>query len=228
MRGLISLSRTCRSASFQSRGEDGARLGVAIGDFILDLCEWLSADSLNNNYMALPASQRRDLRREWSRVLAAGSPERHLFAQKDVEMLLPAVMAAYTDFYASIHHATNVGRMFRPDSPLLPNYKHLPVAYHGRSSSIFVSGTPVRRPCGQRGANDFAPTRELDYELELGAFIAAGNAPGKPIPINEAMDHIAGICIVNDWSARDIQRCGNTSRSGRSWARISRRRFHRG
>jgi fumarylacetoacetase len=190
---------------FRSRGEERARLGVAIGDFILDLGQWLSAETLNG-YMVLPASQRRDLRREWSKVLTAGAPERHLVAQQDVVMLLPCNIGDYTDFYASIHHATNVGGIFRPDNPLLPNYEHLPLAYHGRASSIFASGTPVHRPRGQRGANDFGPTRELDFELELGALVAAGNAPGKSIPVNEAAQHLAGVCIVNDWSARDIQR----------------------
>ena len=121
-------------------------------------------------------------------------------------MLLPAAVGDYTDFYASIHHATNVGRMFRPDNPLLPNYKHVPIAYHGRSSSLVVSGTPVRRPCGQLGAGQFGPSRELDYELELGALLGPGNDLGQPIPVQEAQRHIAGVCLVNDWSARDIQR----------------------
>jgi fumarylacetoacetase len=96
--------------------------------------------------------------------------------------------------------------MFRPDNPLLPNYKHVPIAYHGRSSSLVVSGTPVRRPCGQLGEGRFGPTRELDYEVELGALLGPGNALGKPIPVQQAHEHIAGICLLNDWSARDIQR----------------------
>jgi fumarylacetoacetase len=121
-------------------------------------------------------------------------------------MLLPAAVGDYTDFYASIDHATNVGRMFRPDSPLLPNYKHVPIAYHGRSSSLVVSGTPVRRPSGQLGEGKFGPTRELDYEVELGAFLGPGNRLGEPIPVAAAGDHVAAVCLVNDWSARDIQR----------------------
>jgi len=190
---------------FQAAGETRARLGVAVGDFILDVGGWLPGDTLNG-YFALPATQRRDLRREWSRALAAGAPERPLHAQADCTMRLPAAVGDYTDFYASIDHATNVGRMFRPDNPLLPNYKHVPIAYHGRSSSVVVSGTPVRRPCGQLGEGKFGPTRELDYEVELGAFLGPGNALGEPIPVARAAEHVAGVCLLNDWSARDVQR----------------------
>jgi fumarylacetoacetase len=190
---------------FQAPGESRARVGVAIGDFILDVGAWLTGETLNG-YFALPAARRRDLRREWSRALAAGSPERPLFAQADCAMRLPAVVGDYTDFYASIDHATNVGRMFRPDNPLLPNYRHVPIAYHGRSSSLVVSGTPIRRPCGQLGEGKFGPTRELDYEVELGAFLGPGNALGEPIPVDRAGEHVAGVCLLNDWSARDVQR----------------------
>ena len=125
-------------------------------------------------------------------------------------MALPAEIGDYTDFYASIEHATNVGSMFRPDNPLLPNYKHVPIGYHGRASSIVVSGSVVRRPMGQTKAPDaespsFGPSRSLDYEAEVGFFIGHGNDRGKPIPIHEAEDHIFGFCLLNDWSARDIQ-----------------------
>ena len=123
----------------------------------------------------------------------------------EVEMLCPAAIGDYTDFYASIHHATNVGSLFRPDNPLLPNYRHVPIAYHGRASSIVVSGTPVRRPRGQLKAGEFGPSRSLDYELEVGFFIGPGNELGAPIPIECAEEHIFGVCLVNDWSARDIQ-----------------------
>lgn len=181
------------------------QLGVAIGDLILDLGPWLTGETLNG-YLGLSATQRRDLRREISRSLRQGARARNLVAQSDCEMLLPAAICDYTDFYASIQHATNVGRMFRPDNPLLPNYKHVPIAYHGRASSIVVSGTPVRRPLGQLGEGRFGPSQELDYELELGAFLGPGSALGEPIPIEEAEGHIAGVCLVNDWSARDIQR----------------------
>ncbi len=122
---------------------------------------------------------------------------------------MPAAIANYSDFYASIDHATNVGRLFRPDNPLLPNYRHVPIAYHGRSSSIVISGTPVRRPSGQvKGSGDapvFRPSERLDYEAEVGCFCGPGNALGEPIPIDAAESHLFGLCLVNDWSARDIQ-----------------------
>jgi fumarylacetoacetase len=135
---------------------------------------------------------------------------KRLIPQRDVEMLLPSVIGNYTDFYASIHHATNVGSMFRPDNPLLPNYKWVPIGYHGRASSIVVSGTPFHRPKGQTrdDANTppiFGPSRRLDYELEVGAIIGRGNPLGEPVPIDRAEEQIAGLCLVNDWSARDIQ-----------------------
>jgi fumarylacetoacetase len=126
------------------------------------------------------------------------------------EMLLPMNVGDYTDFYASVHHATNVGSMFRPDNPLLPNYKWIPIGYHGRASSIVVSGTPVRRPHGQTKdenspAPAFGPSKRLDYELEMGIFLGPGNAMGEPIAVESALDHVFGFCLVNDWSARDIQ-----------------------
>jgi fumarylacetoacetase len=182
-----------------------AHLGVAIGDSILDIGNWLSGSNLNS-YLTLPATQRRDLRRTLSRALAKGSPTRELVPQHACQMLLPAEIGDYTDFYASLEHATNMGRSFRPDNPLLPNYKHLPIGYHGRASSVVVSGTPIRRPNGQLGEGRFGPTQQLDYELELGAFLGPGNSMGQPIPIDQAEQHVAGVCLLNDWSARDIQR----------------------
>jgi fumarylacetoacetase len=127
-----------------------------------------------------------------------------------VELLLPVEIGDYTDFYASIHHATNVGAMFRPDNPLLPNYKYIPIGYHGRASSIVLSGARVCRPSGQLRDNNatapsFAPSRLLDYELEVGFFIGPGNDRASPIPIAEAGRHLFGACLLNDWSARDIQ-----------------------
>lgn len=190
---------------FRTQKDVHPRIGIGIGDAILDLRPWLPGETLNT-YMSLPAGQRRDLRRELSKALAHGSPTRDVVPQSQCEMLLPAHIGDYTDFYASIHHATNIGRMFRPDNPLLPNYKHVPIAYHGRVSSMVVSGTPVRRPLGQLGEGRFGPSEELDYELELGAFLGPGNALGEPIPIALAEQHITGVCLVNDWSARDIQR----------------------
>ncbi len=128
----------------------------------------------------------------------------------EATMLLPANIRGYTDFYASISHAKNVGSMFRPDQPLLPNYEWVPVGYHGRSSSIQANGSPIRRPKGQckplgATAPEFGPSRELDYELELGAFVSLGNALGEPIPLAQASDHLFGVILLNDWSARDIQ-----------------------
>jgi len=136
--------------------------------------------------------------------------ERYAVPMEGAEMLLPVRIGDYTDFYASVHHATNVGSMFRPDNPLLPNYKWLPVGYHGRASSIVVSGTSVRRPNGQTKdesspAPTFGSSKRLDYEMEMGVVIGRGNALGEPIPVGNALDHVFGFCLVNDWSARDIQ-----------------------
>ncbi|MGA2459053.1 MAG: fumarylacetoacetase [Terriglobales bacterium] len=213
-----------------ARAEAG--VGVAIGDRILDLdgmqsegllaetslrlaANACASDALNP-LMAVGAGPRRALRQRLHAILrqdAAASDRqaaaRHLVAQADADMLLPAAVGDYTDFYASIFHATNVGRLFRPDNPLLPNYKYIPIGYHGRASSLIATGTPIRRPCGQTrdGEADpkFGPTRALDYELEVGFFVSAGNRLGETIPIGEAEEHIFGICLVNDWSARDIQ-----------------------
>lgn len=136
--------------------------------------------------------------------------EKAVLPMTAVEFLTPCVIGDYTDFYASIHHARNVGSMFRPDNPLLPNYKHVPIGYHGRASSVVPSGTPVVRPRGQTRADEkspptFGPTRRLDYELELGCIIGAGNELGEPIDVNSAHEHVAGFVLVNDWSARDVQ-----------------------
>jgi len=190
---------------FVAPGENRGRIGIAIGDAILDVSEWLPGETLNA-FCALPASQRADLRKEWVKALEAGAAPRPVFAQADCTMRLPTVVGDYTDFYASIHHATNVGKLFRPDNPLLPNYKHVPIAYHGRASSLVVSGTPVRRPNGQLAEGTFGPTRELDYEVEVGFLLGPGNELGRPVPVTEARQHVAGVCLVNDWSARDVQR----------------------
>jgi fumarylacetoacetase len=147
--------------------------------------------------------------KERIRELLRGGVEQHLLPMDGAEMLLPMRVGDYTDFYASVHHATNVGSLFRPDNPLLPNYKWVPIGYHGRASSIVVSGTPVRRPNGQtrEGENppSFGPSKRLDYEMELGAIIGPGNALGEPIAVDRALSHVFGFCILNDWSARDIQ-----------------------
>ena len=194
------------------RPKDGseARLGVAIGDRILDAASFGAASM--DAFLAMPRADRTGLRRRISDFLAdpARRDESLLTPMAEAELLLPCRIGDYSDFYASVHHATNVGSMFRPDNPLMPNYKWLPVGYHGRSSSIVISGTPVERPCGQIAENPagppvYGPTRRLDYELEVGALLGPGNRLGQPIPIGGAEDHIAGICLLNDWSARDIQ-----------------------
>jgi fumarylacetoacetase len=157
-----------------------------------------------------------------SRLLTRGSSEattypiaeRALVRASEVDLLVPLQIGDYSDFYASVHHATTVGTMFRPDQPLLPNYKHIPIGYHGRASSIVPSGTHVKRPKGQQAPPDadpsakpnFAPSAMLDYELEVGAFVGRGNRAGETIPIDAAEDSIIGLCLLNDWSARDIQR----------------------
>ncbi|SPE20540.1 Fumarylacetoacetase [Burkholderiales bacterium] len=203
------------------------RIGVAIGSAVLDLraavgrgvfsgLAWqaLCEDSLNA-YMALGPAQWSQVRAELSQGLrAGGAGQRHLepclMAQAAVRLRLPARIGDYSDFFTSIHHATRVGQLLRPESPLLPNYKWLPIAYHGRASSVVVSGTPVARPCGQiasRGATEpgFGPSQRLDYELELAAYVGPGNALGSAVPIAQAEQHVFGLCLLNDWSARDIQ-----------------------
>jgi fumarylacetoacetase len=196
--------------TFLRRGDDRSRAGVAIGDQLLDLAVF-GVKSLRE-VMEMPRTTRVVLRRALSDFLADPSKrdEATLVPVTEAELLLPCEIGDYTDFYASIDHATNVGRMFRPDNPLMPNYKWLPVGYHGRASSIVPSGTAVRRPCGQTAENPvgppvFGPSRRLDYELEVGAFLGPGNALGQPIPIDQAPDHVVGVCLLNDWSARDIQ-----------------------
>jgi fumarylacetoacetase len=175
----------------------------------------LDTDSLNA-LMALPAQARSALRLALSRVLRDGSPQQAalqacLVAQAHARLHLPARIGDYTDFFTSIHHATAVGRLFRPDSPLLPNYRWVPIAYHGRASSVQVSGSDFRRPVGQTAPGSgatvppFGPSRRLDYELELGIWIGSGNAPGQAITIADAENHVFGIGLFNDWSARDIQ-----------------------
>jgi fumarylacetoacetase len=220
---------------FQRSG-DLPRIGVAIGDHVLDLAVLESAGLLDtpalrgravfgqsslNDLMSVGYAGWREARAAISRLLRhdesvlrdnADLRERALVPQAEVELLLPAEIGDYTDFYSSRDHATNVGIMMRgPDNALQPNWLYLPVAYHGRASSVVVSGTDVRRPRGQTRPNDaapptFGPTRSLDFELEMAFFIGPGNAPGQPIPIDKAPDHIFGMVLVNDWSARDIQR----------------------
>ena len=190
---------------------DPPRAGVVIGDQILDLLRAVGIKHVRS-VMAMPKAARVELRRKISDFLTVYTPgaEGFLTPLDGAKLQLPCEIGDYTDFYASIHHARNVGSMFRPDNPLLPNYKWLPVGYHGRASSIVVSGTPVQRPCGQitdapGGPPAFVPSRRLDYELELGAFLGPGNSLGTPVPIAEAGEQLVGVCLLNDWSARDVQ-----------------------
>jgi fumarylacetoacetase len=207
-------------------------VGVAIGDHILDLAAsaatlgvpsgklaGLCTEPTLNRLMAAGKPQWSALRGEISELLAADSAvargsartaERILVPQSEADILLPAMIGDYSDFYASVHHASNVGSMFRPDNPLLPNYKWVPIGYHGRASSVVTSGTSVRRPKGQiKGPESeqpvYAASRALDYEAEMGCFVGPGNALGETVALDQAEDHLFGLCLVNDWSARDIQ-----------------------
>ena len=214
----------------RQRSTEAYRGGVAIGDQILDLAavaargvlsgaaaaavQAASGDSLNA-LMALGQPAWSSLRLALSRALRDGATEQAkltacLVAQAAAEYSLPARIGDYTDFYTSIHHATNIGRQFRPDNPLLPNFKWIPIGYHGRASSIGVSGQRFPRPVGQTmvpgaSAPSFGPCKRLDYELEMGIFVGSGNALGQPIAITEAEASVFGMCLLNDWSARDIQ-----------------------
>ncbi|HET6535114.1 MAG TPA: fumarylacetoacetase [Sphingomicrobium sp.] len=207
-----------------SEAKGKRRPGVAIGDYLLDLpavADLLDEDwrddlrqPVLNAWLARGPRASRELRLRLSEILSderyRDDVESQLIGQSEVRMHVPCIVGDYTDFYVGIHHATNVGKQFRPDNPLLPNYKYVPIGYHGRASSIRPSEEEVIRPNGQRktpdaGAPEYGPSRRLDYELELGIWIGRGNDLGHPIPIAEAADHIAGYCLLNDWSARDIQ-----------------------
>lgn len=219
-------------------GAGDARAGVAIGEWVLDLTALDHAGLLNlqsfggmrpfhestrdlNDFLSLGPMAWSAARQTISHLLRSDTPtlrddaelrRKALVKQADVGMVLPVTIGDYTDFYSSREHATNVGTMFRgPENALMPNWLHLPIAYHGRASSIVVSGTDLHRPRGQtKGPNDplpkFGPTKELDFELEMGFFVGPPNPLGEPIPITHAMDHVFGMVLVNDWSARDIQR----------------------
>lgn len=217
-----------------SDSDEMPNIGVAIGDQVLNLsavADELWADNFFDEIadactldpsldlvMILEPDQLSELRQRVSSLLRQENEteeryvaEGHLMPMSEVQLLLPTMIGNYTDFYASIYHATNIGKMFRPDQPLMPNYKWIPIGYHGRASSIVPSGTPIHRPSGQTMADGatapgFGPSKVLDYELEVGFFVGNGNEQGKPITITEAEDHIFGLCLVNDWSARDIQR----------------------
>lgn len=213
---------------------DNPRIGVAIGDYVFDLkgaieesvLTCLSSKTENalkeetlNSLMALDTAQLSHLRRKIIDVLKEDSPSLRdnpilrtqlLIPLNQADLLLPIQIGDYTDFYASIHHAIHIGSIMRPDNPLMLNYKHMPIGYHGRSSSVIVSGTPIQWPSGQLlnnvGQPIFDLCKTLDYELEMGAIIGKGNAQGYPIGIEEARSHIFGFVLLNDWSARDIQK----------------------
>ncbi|KQX84411.1 fumarylacetoacetase [Variovorax sp. Root473] len=202
---------------FRAAGSSEAfRIGVAIGDQILDLraAGLIDTDDMNV-LMNASVKDRQALRAAISAGLAEGSGQqaawsKALLAQAQAEMTVPCRIGDYTDFYTGIHHATTIGKLFRPDQPLMPNYKWVPIGYHGRASSIGVSGQVFKRPQGQTKAPDavapsFGPSKRLDYELELGFLVGRGNALGEPIAIGDAEDHLFGVTLLNDWSARDLQ-----------------------
>ena len=211
-----------------------ARVGTAIGDYILDLypcyearlfddddeytiATWTCEESLSDTIMYKNCEHGSSFRKKLTSILSSEADERtrkiverNLIPLSEAALLMPAEIGDYTDFYCSIFHATNVGSMFRPDNPLLPNYKYVPIGYHGRASSIVISGTDIRRPKGQNRSDAekppvFIPAKNLDYEMEVGFFVGQGNELGSSIPIADAEKHIFGLCLVNDWSARDIQ-----------------------
>jgi len=219
---------------FRHDYEERPRVGIAIGDRVLDCLAAVQQDLFGrldpavrdalaswtlNPLMTLGRADALAVRRVVHRMLRAGTAEGErissiakdvLVSMDSIGMRVPAEIGDYTDFYASVFHATNVGAMFRPDNPLLPNYKWIPIGYHGRASSIVASGTPVRRPNGQTvkdpaGPPTMGPSARLDYELEIGAYIARGNTMGESIPLAHAEEHLFGLCLVNDWSARDMQ-----------------------
>jgi fumarylacetoacetase len=218
-------------AEFRRRGSSEAfRAGVAIGDQVLDLAAAHRAGAFSgeaaaaaascgapslNAFMAMGPRAWSSLRLALSRALREGSAQEQrlrgcLLPQGEAQFAVPAEIGDFTDFYASVHHALRVGKQFRPDNPLLPNYKWVPIAYHGRSSSIGVSGQSFPRPVGQTMPPNaerpvFGASKRLDYELEVGVFIGVGNELGQRIPIADAERHVFGLCLLNDWSARDLQ-----------------------
>ena len=219
---------------FSRRGEVERRIGVAIGDKIVDVAESLSANLWSgeardvarwcdrptlNELMQAPKDSLSKFRARLSELLVGTPgdegainplPPGALVQMSDAKMHPPAEIGDYTDFYASIYHATNVGKLFRPEAPLLPNYKYVPIGYHGRASSVVLSGSDVTRPSGQTLSSGaltptFGPSQMLDYEAEIGFFVGKGNELGNSIGIENAEEHLFGVCLVNDWSARDIQ-----------------------
>lgn len=213
---------------FRRESHGSGRIGVAIGDYILDLwqassqlgqtidnvAEFLQADSLRP-LMSQPPSVWTNLRKALAKMLKTGSLSRrdcepNLVPIAQAEMLMPVRPGGFVDFFASLQHATNAGSLFRPESPLLPNYKYVPIGYNGRASTIRIGGGQILRPSGQRkksdqDAPDFGPSHRLDFETEIGVFLGGNTQIGHPIPIADAWQYIFGFCLLNDWSARDIQ-----------------------
>lgn len=220
---------------FRPAPGSAARPGVAIGDYVLDLSEVASAGLFDgpilknsdcfsqanlNKFLALGRPAWKEARATLQRLLSSTEPalrdnaalrQKSLVPLNEVEMLLPVVIGDYTDFFSSMYHAKNCGTIFRgPENPIPPNWFHLPIAYHGRASSIVISGTDIIRPRGQghpagNAPPYFGPSLKLDFELEMAAIVGPGNELGKPVDVNEAADHIFGVVLMNDWSARDIQ-----------------------
>ncbi|OQO90301.1 fumarylacetoacetase [Saccharomonospora piscinae] len=199
---------------FSPPGEE-RRVGVRVGDHVVDLAAALGDDVFArptlNGFMAQGHRRWREVRDRVTALVSGSVPDAAVFPVSGVELHLPVTVGDYVDFYASEHHASNLGRLFRPDAePLLPNWKHLPVGYHGRAGTVVVSGTDVVRPCGQRKAPDeiqptFGESRRLDIEAELGFLVGSGSAQGSPVPVEQFPERVFGAVLVNDWSARDIQ-----------------------
>jgi len=199
--------------------DETERIGIVIGDYVLDFEAYFNiglAEGFETIDLELASSEKvrlqltKDLSENASDSIKSLIGEHLLTSISDCRFVAPFKIGDYTDFYCSIFHATNVGAMFRPDNPLLPNYKYIPIGYHGRASSIVISGTDIKRPKGQNRADAdappvFIPAKNLDYEMEVGFFVGKGNQLGESIPIENAEEHIFGLCLVNDWSARDIQ-----------------------
>lgn len=194
------------------------KIGIAIGDFVLDFEAYYRAFIKGREEITLELATSQSIREQLQNDLSVNTTDSkknllrdyYLIPNHSCEFVLPFQIGDYTDFYASVFHATNVGAMFRPDNPLLPNYKYVPIGYHGRASSIVVSGTDIKRPKGQNRADAeqppvYIPCKNFDYEMEVGFFVGKGNQMGETIPIENAEEHIFGLCLVNDWSARDIQ-----------------------
>src|SRR4249920_1467356 len=204
---------------FRRKGtKEKPRGGIAIGDQVFDLAALgIETGPTLNGIAAAGSALWRRLRKQISKALSVGgfkkSYRRHVVPMKRAELFVPMAIGDYTDFYSGIYHATTIGKLLRPDNPLLPNYKWVPIGYHGRASSVVVSGTPVVRPKGQTRGQTlapeqdpvFGPSKRLDYEVEIGFVVGPGNALGKSIAIAKAEDHLFGVVLLNDWSARDIQ-----------------------